>query len=299
MKGYFHTMEKKQIDIFEVVLIWLEGLDGRIAFLKSELINFLKTLKHSKSFNDKQVTGMRKNTNINKKFVEVSEFLLNRALIKDSSHSYFTIGTKSYSDFEIVCSLYQIGYISYLSAMYLYGFTEQKTIRIDFSTPVRSQWKKYKVSYEREKKNYLLHYPSENIRIKNRYLNVYARSVAYIPIQFDTNIRVIGIGELFLEMIRYPALCGGFTNVMKIYEESASLYLNDIVQATNVYGSDIDKCRIGYILSVRLNIINSSILAWKAYSVSRGGSRKLLSSNPYSSIYNDEWCLSLNHPIFD
>lgn len=145
-------MEKKKIDIFEVVLIWLEGLDGRIAFLKSELINFLKTLKHSKSFNDKQVTGMRKNTNINKKFVEVSEFLLNRALIKDSSHSYFTIGTKSYSDFEIVCSLYQIGYISYLSAMYLYGFTEQKTIRIDFSTPVRSQWKKYKVSYEREKR---------------------------------------------------------------------------------------------------------------------------------------------------
>lgn len=292
-------MEKKKIDIFEVVLVWLEGLNGRIAFLKSELINFLKVIKHSKFFNNKQIIGMRKNTNINKKFAEVSEFLLRRALIKDSNHSYFTIGTRSYSDIEIVCSLYQVGYISYLSAMYLYGLTEQKPTKIDLSTPVRSEWKKYKVIYERERKNYSINYPSENIRIKSCYINVYPRSVTYIPTQLINNIRVIGIGELFLEMIRYPDLCGGFTNVIKIYEKLATLYLSNIIQATNVYGSDIDKCRIGYILSVRLNIINSTILAWKAYSVSRGGSRKLLSSNPYSSIYDDEWCISLNHPIFD
>ena len=299
LEGAFHNMEKEKIDIFEVVLVWLEGLDGRIAFLKSELINFLKVIKNSKSFNNKKIIGMRKNTNINRKFNEVSEFLLSRTLIKDSNHSYFTIGMKSYSDFEIACSLYQIGYISYSSAMYLYGLTEQESSGIDFSTPVRSVWKKYKLSYERERKNYLLHYPSENIRIKSNYLNVYARSVTYIPTQFNANTRVIGIGDLFLEMIRYPALCAGFTNVMKIYEESALFYLNDIVQATDVYGSDIDKCRIGYILSVHLNIINSSILKWKASSVSRGGSRKLLSSNPYSPIYDDEWCISLNHPIFD
>ena len=292
-------MEKGKIDIFEVVLIWLEGLDGRIAFLKSELISFLKEIKQSKSFNNKHIIGMRKNTNINKKFAEIIELLLSRNLIKDSYHGYFTIGTKLYSDIEIVCSLYQVGYISYLSAMYLYGLTEQKSIKIDFSTPIRSEWKKYKVIYERERENYLLYYPSENIKVKGRYLNVHARSVTYVSTQFNTNIRVIGIGDLFLEMMRYPALCGGFTNVMKIYEESALLYLDDIIQATNVHGSDIDKCRIGYILSVHLNIINSSVLAWKAYSVSRGGSRKLLSSNPYSSIYDYEWCISLNHPIFD
>ena len=47
-----------------------------------------------------------------------------------------------------------------------------------------------------------------------------------------------------------------------------------------------------------LGIYDKRITDWKRGSISRGGSRKMISNDAYSDIYSEEWCISLNHDVF-
>lgn len=289
---------KKQITIYEAVRLWMIDLDTRLAFFDLELYSFIEQLRETKSFDKQAVKGLRKNTNIKKKFIEVSDYLVDNKLVIKGYNNYFIIGKETPDELEIVCSLYNIGYISYLSAMRFYKITSKVSKNIDYIAPNRLAWKKLQTTKHEGNKRLVSPYPSENIEINKKYMSVYSRSHLYYPVFSGSNIRVISIGDLFLEMIRYPKVCGGFLHVLEVYEQVARDFLDEIISSTDSYGTDIDKCRVGFILNSYLDITDSRVLEWKAQSIARGGSRKMISDEPYSENYDAGWCISLNHNVF-
>ena len=286
---------KKQIAIERATELWLQESSERTAFFHSELRDFLKYIREVKRFQGHEVTGIRKNTNIGKKLIQLIEYLVERSLI-DSYNNYFILKNKVLNKMQIVCSLYEIGYISHFSAMKYYEITTKAPKNIDYTAPTRNQWTQYFQNSPLNIMEIRRPYPSELILIRGKSIAVHSRAQNYTPI-FKNNTRVIGIGDLFLEMIRYPDLCGGFDEVLKAYKQYAEAYMTDILNSLEQFGTAIDKSRVGYILNCYLNIPNQRVISWKSSCLARGGNRKMVSHNPYSDIYSSEWNISLNHEL--
>lgn len=295
------------ISIEEAVMLWLNTFNRRAAFFESELISLLYRLREDKSFQNQKIRNLRKDANLKRLFREVVEYLVSNEMVKQTSSGYFIISNSEVSDLEVVCSLYPSGYISYLSAMRYYNLTNRFPKNIDFVAPPRSIWKKEQLT-TLENKNihdlklgdnkFITPYPSKHVRVKRKYLNVHSRTPSYREETKGDILRIIRIGDLFIEMLRYPELCGGFQHVFEIYEEMGEVLLEEIIESVEEFGSHIDKCRIGFILQCHLNIDDERIREWQASSPSRGGSRKMVSSLPYADYYSEVWCISLNHSLF-
>lgn len=286
---------KREITVERATELWLQKSSERLAFFHSELRDFLKYVRETKTFEGHEIKGIRKNSNIRKKTVEMIDYLTETNLI-DSHYNYFILKNKVLNELQIVCSLYERGYISYLSAMKYYGLTTESLKHIDYTAPTRKQWTQYKSDNSLNRMGIKRPYPSELIRIRGKQIVVHSRTHAYNP-NFKNSIRVISIGDLFLEMVKHPDLCGGFEKVLDVYTKYAQSYMNDIVYSLEKFGTDIDKSRVGYILDCYLKIADLNVLSWKASCLARGGNRKMISSNCYSEIYSSEWNLSLNHEL--
>lgn len=285
----------RQITIERATELWLKKSNLRLAFFDSELRDFLKYIRETKTFEGHDVKGIRRNSNLRKKTIEMIEYLTERNLI-DSYYNYFILKNKVLNEMQIVCSLYEKGYISYLSAMKYYGLTADSINHIDYTAPTRKQWTQYKNDNFLNSMGVKRPYPSELILIRGKQIVVHSRTHAYTP-DFKNNIRVISIGDLFLEMVKHPNLCGGFEQVLEIYTKYAKVYMKDIVYSLEKFGTDIDKSRVGYILDCYLKIADMNVLSWKASCLARGGNRKMISSNCYSEVHSSEWDLSLNHEL--
>lgn len=285
----------RQITVERATELWLKNSSVRLAFFDSELRDFLKYIRETKTFEGHDVKGIRKNSNLRKKTVEIIDYLTERDLI-DCYYNYFILKNKVLNEIQIVCSLYEKGYISYLSAMKYYGLTADTINYIDYTAPTRKQWTQHKNDNFLNSMGVKRPYPSELIRIRGKQIVVHSRTHAYTP-DFKNSVRVINIGDLFLEMVKHPNLCGGFEQVLDIYTKYAEAYMNDIVYSLEKFGTDIDKSRVGYILDCYLKIADLNVLSWKASCLARGGNRKMISSNCYSEIHSSEWNLSLNHEL--
>lgn len=296
------------ITLQEAAALWLKTLENKAAFFYEQLFDFLLKVRTTKYFDGKKIIRLRKDANLQRLFFETAEFLEQHNLIESSGYRYFVMKNQEVSELEIICSLYPYGYISHLTAMHLYNLTNRFPKKVDFTAPTRSIWK------ENQFKNYSNHefqdllsmpndffipYPSEVIRFKRKKLNIHSRKYLMPFTNRGANIRVIEIGCLFLEMLRFPNECGGFQHVFEVYEEMGEILSEEILVATEAYGNNIDKSRIGYIFEKRLGIDDNRIREWKNSAVSRGGSRKMIAEEPYSNIYDEDWCISLNHVMFE
>ena len=105
--------------------------------------------------------------------------------------------------------------------------------------------------------------------------------------------RVSTVGQLFLDTLLKPELCGGMPHVLDVWLEHAARHLDSIVEAVESCGSPIVKCRAGYILEERLEMQNPQVETWKACA-QRGGSRRLDPSRPFSSEHSETWMISIN-----
>ena len=203
---------------------------------------------------------------------------------------------------QVVCSINPCSYISYISAMEWHGITDRipSEVHVTMSTP-----------------RYLKEYFSLKIKesfpfIKNKTFLI-PQLVSSIPIydgkkiifhkktdfkikneQFASGgIRVTNIGETFLDMLKFPEYCGGFNHVISVFEGFAEKYLPIIVKEFSKNGNSMDKARAGYILEDICGLTHKGIDSW-ADSVQRGGSRKLIASEPYSNVFSERWCISIN-----
>lgn len=284
------------ITLQEASVLWLKTLGNKVAFFHEQFIRFLTQTRDSKKFEEKQVVKLRKDANIKRLFAETIDFLESHNFIESTNYNYHIIKNTQNSELEIICSLYPHGYISYLTAMRVYNLTNRFPKSVDFVALNRKIWKS---ELSNNQNTSPIPYPSEFIKFNNKKINLHPRKNLMPFVHRGQNIRVIEIGCLFLEMLRSPNNCGGFQHVFEIYEEMGKALSEEILKATEDYGTNIDKSRVGYIFEKYLGVDDNRIQKWKKTSVSRGGSRKMIAENPYSNIYDEDWNLSLNHAIFE
>lgn len=298
---------KDTISIEEAVVLWVNELKQRSAFFESELMSLLGKFRDNKSFRDKKIRNLRRDANLKRLFQKIKSYLVLNEIVKETPYGYLIICSSKTNDLEIVCSLYPTGYISYSSAMRYYNLIDKSPKNIDFVALPRNLWKEeqskvlednYVYGLNIDDNHFITPYPSKRIRVKSKYLNIHSRTPSYQYELKDSALRVISIGDLFLEMLRYPELCGGFQCVLEIYEEMGRVFLEEIIESVEQFGNHIDKCRIGFVLQCHLGIDDERVIKWQRYAPSRGGSRKMVSKNPYSNNYNEVWCISLNDNMF-
>jgi len=206
---------------------------------------------------------------------------------------------------DIACLVDPFAFVSHLSAMQRYGLTVRQPETLTLTTPKGKLWsqrrdEKMRQDYGFDPAEAELDYfkPLQAITIpeqlRNRKVHVRhsVRSYASQPIM-DSFARIIEIGDLFVQMLDDPDLCGGMEHVLEIWEEHGEVYLDAIIRAVNEAPTDIIRVRAGYILEAHLEVDDPRIDAWKRCA-QRGGSRKLNPSKPYGPPFSETWMLSLN-----
>ena len=232
--------------------------------------------------------------------------VLQKSSCVPSSGIFAILGKEQASSEEIFCCIDPFSYISHMSAMEYHGLSDRISRVLFVSSPAPKQWAGF--AKERMQKDFggvdeLQAYldvglpPLKRFNIRkinrktiNRLSSIHMGAFASIK---GSALRVSTLGRTFADMIREPDLCGGIRHVLDIYDEHANRYLQLIVDEVDRHGTKIDKARAGYILEEVCNLNHPTIDSWTAYA-QRGGSRKLVARNEYSSDYSDRWCLSVN-----
>ncbi|EKN6356466.1 TPA: type IV toxin-antitoxin system AbiEi family antitoxin [Yersinia enterocolitica] len=203
---------------------------------------------------------------------------------------------------QVICCLNPCSYIAYISAMEWHGITD----RINHTIHVIQSYPSFMNDLFREKirKNFPNITNDSYLFPKNissidtydgkKFVPHKTKNFKMRNEQFSSGgVRVTNIGETFLDMIKKPEFCGGFNHVINVFENYAKKYLPVILKEITKNGSSMDQARAGYILEEICGLNHKSIDEWKI-NVQRGGSRKLVSSNPYSDVFSEVWCISIN-----
>lgn len=207
---------------------------------------------------------------------------------------------------QIICTLNPFCYLSHLSAMEWHHLTDRIPHTVHTTTCSATAFRQ--LADEKAAEDFpfspALSLPGIPLRhskptgeIQGKTIQEHSRKdfQPYPEQQGSGGIRVAPVGRTFLDMLQEPQYCGGFTHVLDVFTEHAKRYLPVILKAIDKDGKLIDKVRAGYILEERLGHQHPIIDGWKAL-VQRGGSRKLLATEPYMDTYSETWCLSVNLP---
>lgn len=107
---------------------------------------------------------------------------------------------------------------------------------------------------------------------------------------------ITGMARTLIDTLQDPELSGGITNVLQAWVMARDqIDIDEIVNYTALAGITLLRQRVGYVLE-ELGLSHPILDAW-ASDANRGGSSRLVGSQPLSSVYNRRWNLSLNAPV--
>ncbi len=262
---------------------------------------------------EKNYTGhplkIRKNFPDRQDYSRIIKSLMDHNILKSSRllkyQPFFeTVGGHKLTNQEIICSVDPFSYISHNSAMYFHNLISEEPFQIYFTSPSQHVWKSLAIKkMDQELKGHFVQYKSCNLPLLRRY--AIPRLKGSLPHRYSTKhigqfvfsnynrLRISTIGRTFLDMLRKPDLCGGIKNVIIVFISNAKKYIDEILYEIDAYGSKIERVRAGFIFEELCKLQNPIINSWEQYA-QRGGSQKLDSSNKYSPIFSEKWCLSIN-----
>ena len=218
--------------------------------------------------------------------------------------AFAVLGRPSLTAGEVACAIDPFAYISHLSAMEYHGLTDRVLRTLYLTTPKSSDWQRLAREFmQKQLGDSYATYAASGLpmltgtkvpKILDKEISVTHRLHlgAYRKLP-ETDTRVATIGRTFLDMIREPQLCGGMQHVLDTFREHAPRHLSLITSEIDRHGEPIDKVRAGYVLEEICGLHAPEIDVWRRF-VQRGGSRRLVASNEYSSTFSEKWCLSLN-----
>lgn len=287
----------------------------KTAISRQELYSSFLEIWTKKEYKGSKISDLRYNSkHYKKKFKNVlHELSSNPKLINigDDTHgpTYF-LNLNKFPFYlpKIICDIYPIGYISYLSAMEFHKLIPPKNqLSICFTTIDRKAWKEifyniinetsypfFEETYHHDVLDLIPRFPTEEKYLDHDLIVFTTKNLQGYETQKD--IRVRQLPFLFLDMVRTPQYCGGTETVLNVFKKYANLLLEDILEITQIHGTNIDKARIGFILDEILHIQHPTIDKWKAIMIGqRGGSRKFVAYLPFDSRFSETWNISLNH----
>lgn len=207
--------------------------------------------------------------------------------------------TGSGSAEEAACIADPFCYISHLSAMQRYGFTDRSPEAAHLTTPERSVWNALRdAKVAREIDTHLEYPPMLRVRFKDRVrrrpiiLHETRHPATPVPVAGE-RARIAPIGRTFADMLSEPGLSGGIHHVIEVWEEHAPAWLDQIIDAIDESHIKLVKVRAGYLLAEHIGLSNPRILDWLRFA-QRGGSQKLDPDTPYAPRFSEKWMLSLN-----
>ncbi len=108
--------------------------------------------------------------------------------------------------------------------------------------------------------------------------------------------RITSPERTLIDALQKPELCGGSGNVLRAWVLARDLLDVPLIeQYTERLGIALLRQRVGYVLE-SIGYTSPTLDAW-ALSSKRGGSSKLVGSEPFASDYSERWNLSLNAPV--
>ena len=205
------------------------------------------------------------------------------------------------SSSDVACIVDPSAYVSHLSAMQQYGLTNRLPNQLILTIAGRKSWYSYlndlKIEFE-DLRELGFNINRTNLPEKLRGMPVKKIESNHLevnpPLAYGGYTRVSSIGRCFLDMLSRPELCGGMNHVIEVIESEFDRYSEEIVQEIDQFGSGVDKVRAGVILDELLNIDHPILSSWHAFA-QPGGTRKLISSNPFNKErYSEKWMIALN-----
>ncbi|MBI2760517.1 MAG: hypothetical protein HYX51_03715 [Chloroflexi bacterium] len=101
--------------------------------------------------------------------------------------------------------------------------------------------------------------------------------------------------KALLDGLQNPDRCGGIEDVLSAWREARdTLSVDAVIEYVDRLDINLLRQRVGFILD-ELSLGNALTDEW-AKSAKRGGSSKLVSSEPYAPVFSEKWNLSLNAP---
>ncbi len=108
-------------------------------------------------------------------------------------------------------------------------------------------------------------------------------------------VRVTTPERTLLDGLLQPEMSGGLMNVLAAWATARdTLNLDLLISYVDRFNINVLRQRVGFILE-ELRLIHPDVAKWQAQA-KRGGSSKLIASNPYEGQYSERWNLSLNAP---
>lgn len=202
-------------------------------------------------------------------------------------------------------------YISHLSAMQRLGLTNRNPAELHLTSPEPRLWatlrdQKMAQDYgslaasDDEAQPVAI---SDHVRLERISLpgKLRGRMIAYHTTKYlaetrpirGSFARVAAIGDVFVEMLDDPELCGGMSHVIEVWATEGRAYIEEIIKAAGRHHTGIVKVRVAYLLETLFSLKDARIDDWQKYA-QRGSSRKLDPTKPYLPTFSEKWMISVN-----
>lgn len=205
---------------------------------------------------------------------------------------------------EKVCLVDPFAFISHLSALQKYSFTNRRPKELHITTPSQLLQKHLKndlLEKSIEESELLSPEDIPKFVIPSHPRSVGGRKISNHKSSNQlqkTKIRgtfsnISNIARTFHDTLEKPEFCGGMSHVLDIWEEFSIDHLDSIINLIDKFGTPIVKVRAGYIIEERLKVNSPIVESWIRYA-QRGGSRLLDPAKAYIDNYSEKWMLSIN-----
>lgn len=195
---------------------------------------------------------------------------------------------------DICCLVDPTIYISHLSAMQRYGWTDRRPQALHLSRPNPRTLPRAPESANELLSALAPRSVSHPRQVRGRDIHLFQTIHAGESLPLRSSFaRIASVGQVFLDMVDEPELCGGMAHVLDVFRTHAADHLDILVTAIDAAPSKMAKVRAGYVLNEVLGIEDPRVLAWTQFA-QRGGSRLLDPAKPYAPRFSERWMLSIN-----
>ena len=201
---------------------------------------------------------------------------------------------------EILLEASPFAVISHFSALVFHGLTEQQptflTATLPRSAPTDllpidtnpSDWEGLSLPSVRRRPELVLRTPVRWSTVDPVRFHGF---LEYQP--HGARIRVTTPERTLVDAIQSPELSGGIANVLRAWTVGAPMTdLDSLTEQVERYDIQVLRQRVGFVLD-RLGLPHPALDRWQQ-KAHRGGSSRLVGSEPFASTFDERWNLSIN-----